>query len=75
MDEEKENLRILLNSSYNKLLAYLGGGVVCFFTLFQITTELDNLNPWLVGMISGAVFIGAFFYKSRLLELERYNRI
>ncbi|MFH1774591.1 MAG: hypothetical protein ABH874_06495 [Methanobacteriota archaeon] len=57
MDEE-ESRKTLLNINYNKLLAYLGGDLVAFFMLFQITTEIQNLPPFLAVLIALCAFGG-----------------
>lgn len=57
MDEE-ESRKTLLDINYKKLLAYLGGDLVAFFMLFQITTEIQNLPPYLAVLIALCAFGG-----------------
>lgn len=55
---EEESLKTLLNINYNKLLTYLGGDIVAFFMLFQITTEIQNLPSFLAVLIALCAFVG-----------------
>jgi hypothetical protein len=61
MDKE-ESKKTMLNMDYSKLLAYVGGGLVSFFALFQISTEVEKL-PWpIIIIISSTVCFGVFIF-------------
>ncbi len=57
-----EHRKTLLQIDYNKLLAYLAGGIVSIFTLFQIATEADVLPSWLVFIVSTAALGGGIVF-------------
>ena len=63
--EKNEKLKIQLTVDYNKLLAYLAGGLLSFFTLFQLLTEVEKnlfLPKWMLFIISSAMFSGVFLF-------------
>lgn len=63
--KKEEKLKTLLNVDYNKLLAYLAGGLVSFFTLFQLLLELKKgimLPEFLLFLISLTLFCGVCLF-------------
>ncbi len=58
--KKEDNKIILLENNYNKLLAYLGGSLISFFTLYQITVE-PNINPYLAMLISVSMLLGVSY--------------
>lgn len=42
--KKEEKMKIALSNDYNKLLAYLAGGLVLFFSLFQLLMEMGELT-------------------------------
>lgn len=62
----EEKLKVSLDINNNKLLAYLAGGLVLFFTLFQLLIELkkyDILIPdFIAFLISSFLFGGVFLF-------------
>ncbi len=64
--KKEEKLKTLLNVNYNKLLAYLAGGLVFFFTLFQLLLEVkkyETIIPEPVTLlISFSLFCGVCLF-------------
>ncbi len=63
---KEERLKVSLDINNSKLLAYLAGGLVFFFTLFQLLMELkkyDTVIPdFITFLISSSLFGGVFLF-------------
>lgn len=62
---KEEKMKIILSNDYNKLLAYLAGGLVLFFSLFQLLMEMEELiflHSVITSFISLVLFGGTVLF-------------